>query len=371
LAVPSPLLVQERVASFDCIALSIHNINILLTDPDAPMSGPSSLFNLASALEKLKMPAPARPSTSMGFNPDAEDTPTPDVHAMATDDTALARPGFDRPRKQLGRAATSTAADFVSSAAWATSDAPTSQDASTSAETPKFPRPVMGEPGSLRVGSGAIMGTGRGRLMTKVSRNPTLSTVLGSPVKQGQGMHVAPNAEDNINGGEAHEELVSPADPKRSVRFTATDDMDISELSSDGPSRARDKEIFKQNASRRASLVSHSLTQSLSALPPNNPPTPVVMGPPATPPRREGLRSSSSNYPSTSSGIPQPSNREVPPPGSVKSAPAKIKADKEPQPALTVLKDCKVFVDIKSPNGEDAGDLFVDMLKGLGARVRS
>ena len=37
--------------------------------------------------------------------------------------------------------------------------------------------------------------------------------------------------------------------------------------------------------------------------------------------------------------------------------------------SLDVLKDCTIFVDVRTEDGEDAGGLFVDMLRGLGAKV--
>jgi hypothetical protein len=37
---------------------------------------------------------------------------------------------------------------------------------------------------------------------------------------------------------------------------------------------------------------------------------------------------------------------------------------------LDILKDCVIFVDVRTEDGEDAGSLFVDMLRGLGAKVR-
>jgi hypothetical protein len=37
--------------------------------------------------------------------------------------------------------------------------------------------------------------------------------------------------------------------------------------------------------------------------------------------------------------------------------------------ALKVLKKCAIFVDVRTDDGDDAGSLFVDMLRGLGARV--
>ncbi|KAF8320337.1 hypothetical protein DL93DRAFT_2034587, partial [Clavulina sp. PMI_390] len=38
---------------------------------------------------------------------------------------------------------------------------------------------------------------------------------------------------------------------------------------------------------------------------------------------------------------------------------------------LTILKDCVIYVDVKTDDGADAGELFVNMLKGLGARIIS
>ena len=37
--------------------------------------------------------------------------------------------------------------------------------------------------------------------------------------------------------------------------------------------------------------------------------------------------------------------------------------------SLDVLDQCIVFVDVRTEEGEDAGALFVDMLRGLGAKV--
>ncbi len=36
---------------------------------------------------------------------------------------------------------------------------------------------------------------------------------------------------------------------------------------------------------------------------------------------------------------------------------------------LEILKECVIFVDVKTEDGEDAGSIFVDMLRGLGAKV--
>ena len=37
--------------------------------------------------------------------------------------------------------------------------------------------------------------------------------------------------------------------------------------------------------------------------------------------------------------------------------------------SLKVLKDCTIFVDVRTDDGDDAGALFVDMLRGMGAKV--
>ena len=37
---------------------------------------------------------------------------------------------------------------------------------------------------------------------------------------------------------------------------------------------------------------------------------------------------------------------------------------------LNILKDCVIYVDVRTEDGEDAGSIFVDMLRGLGAKVR-
>ncbi|KAI0292553.1 hypothetical protein BC826DRAFT_911422, partial [Russula brevipes] len=37
--------------------------------------------------------------------------------------------------------------------------------------------------------------------------------------------------------------------------------------------------------------------------------------------------------------------------------------------SLKVLKSCTIFVDVRTDDGDDAGGLFVDMLKGLGAKI--
>lgn len=37
--------------------------------------------------------------------------------------------------------------------------------------------------------------------------------------------------------------------------------------------------------------------------------------------------------------------------------------------SVRVLKQCVIFVDVRTDDGDDAGGLFVDMLRGMGAKV--
>ncbi|TBU43066.1 hypothetical protein BD309DRAFT_865046 [Dichomitus squalens] len=166
-------------------------------------------------------------------------------------------------------------------------------------------------------------------------------------------------------------------------------------------------------------MASHLLTQSLSALPSATSPT-LLQG---EDPKGKG-RAVSSSYPSTSSAaaehprgegegekdaVPTPPPRRAhatrlatgalsTPPNaykepSLRSAAAggsglgdtehasggtadgksKDKAKAETgagSPAvLSVLKDCRIFVDVRSEEGDDAGSLFVDMLRNMGAKI--
>ncbi|KZT23577.1 hypothetical protein NEOLEDRAFT_1069361 [Neolentinus lepideus HHB14362 ss-1] len=54
------------------------------------------------------------------------------------------------------------------------------------------------------------------------------------------------------------------------------------------------------------------------------------------------------------------------------SASRKARAESvAPETGLGVLKDCTIFVDVRTDDGDDAGGLFVEMLMGLGAKILS
>lgn len=120
-----------------------------------------------------------------------------------------------------------------------------------------------------------------------------------------------------------------------------------------------------------ASSALHALSESLSSLPQTpTPPKPRTVG------TRAGLRSSSAAAGKESSAldgsgsVAPGGNNEVhgsggagPRNGTVNGSGGVKKS------SLKILKRCAVFVDVRTEQGDDAGSLFVDMLKGLGAKV--
>ncbi|KAF9652071.1 hypothetical protein BDM02DRAFT_3089975 [Thelephora ganbajun] len=131
-------------------------------------------------------------------------------------------------------------------------------------------------------------------------------------------------------------------------------------------------EAWRRHASRRASYVMHNLSQSLSALPDSPPKRKEKrsMGPPPVPGTRTGLRSASS----TVSTSPKDSQGKTTP-GALDKGKQETNGSggsgKKKAPVLKILKSCVVFVDVRTDEGDEAGGLFVEMLKGLGARTLS
>ncbi|KAG8808105.1 hypothetical protein FRC17_004126 [Serendipita sp. 399] len=127
---------------------------------------------------------------------------------------------------------------------------------------------------------------------------------------------------------------------------------------------------------RRASTASLALSQSLPAPPPKSGP-----GPKAPPPAyttASGRRVVSAI--ARAAPLPSPDSKDksqedvqmvdASQPGTSsdgvnnqQSSPSKRAAP------LDILKDCVIYVDVKTEDGEDAGSLFVDMLRGLGAKI--
>ncbi|KAJ7188632.1 hypothetical protein C8R46DRAFT_878252, partial [Mycena filopes] len=358
----------------------------------------SSLQTLASALEKLRMPPPERPNTSMGFSRD--DTDSTLAESTRSADERSIGIGIGRPSGGLQRASTVASIGSTSSSTSSIAgDCPSSAKPVSAGAPPLKPalvqRPLsafMGAKGAaaaggasrLAVGTGSIMrggpsvfGAGRVRMAPKVSRNPGLPSVMGSPVKGGGGGDDDPMLEEESMP--SFEQNTDTKDTSTTERVTSPRGVtfDFSGLvefgaSKKGKEKERLPEEWRQNASRRASMAGQDLSKSVSL-----PPRPVgLMGPPETP--LLGTRSTSSSYPSSSSSEAMRRSTRI-----AKSTPANdddeaaaTAGDPQQRPAatpiqpLTILKGCIVFVDIISELGDDAARSFItDMLKNLGARV--
>lgn len=244
--------------------------------------------------------------------------------------------------------------------------------------------------GALGRTATGIFGPGLVKPSLKASRKTSLPSVMASPVKGGgggttDGNHITNTtvgvlgAEEDLGQGK-QPDVTAPSVPsgsKTSEEQNTEADLVIEELVSSAD-KGKQPEGWD---SRRASSALHALSQSLSALP-KTPPKLVAGG------TRTGLRSSSSTYYGALSGAGSGSksaqdvrDRGKPKEGtdsaaSQRNAPSKNDAAASPmeggsagKSVLKVLKKCAIFVDVRTDDGDDAGSLFVDMLRGLGARI--
>ncbi|KAH9485040.1 Microcephalin [Psilocybe cubensis] len=407
---PSPTKVVRSSSLTTLKSSSFAGRAFPMAPSQVAMGANSSLSTLSNALEKLRMPPPARPSTSMGFNRDAPgDSDDEKPATMTKDDVGVGRTSFGLGRPQgLKRASTleedsfgptaKNAAASSSKSAGSTGkklvQKPLSMFMQNKATTSKNGTSHLlrntGKPSLLNGRPLFVVGGGVRRTISKKS---TLPVVIGSPVKGGaQMMHeddevlVEDAPKEDGDNGESH----LSAAPQNSSSLSL-DELSTTAGTEKGKGKERDHDKTSKHA-RRVSMASHALSLSLSALPPPQPlPQRGLMGPPPTPPHgiKSPQRSTSSSYPSTSAGGSSPS-QPAHPTGTrssariAKIAPAvqKAKTDgmkkavSEPTPppnpnieALKVLKDCVIFVDVKTDTGDEAGSLFVEMLEGVGARV--
>ena len=423
--------------------------------PSRPMPLPrskpvSSLSTLSLALEKLAMPRPTRPSTSMGFistTDTVDDSGTKDDggigktrgmialgvaagtsagagrglkrSATVGDKSFSSRPlGSSDPIAPTGPSSSVEKSD-PSCTSTTTHVPPSPTKGINTSSPPKRPfasagpsiRPLgeklftergakifgpTGSSGASVIRSRIVAGGALGR---KASKKTTLPSVMASPPK-GAGDHDPTNEDVHSNGG-----LTKVAEDG-DVGMKNTTDISVTMNDVEDGIHGDKDNPWTRNASRRASMASQALTQSLSSIP--RTPSKGLMGPPRTP-----KRSASSSYPtaaSVSKDKPAEDKRVVREEGAgaTKSAPSMLgrvksgsdghvgtsrsarifaqeKADAESvvteaetdastdkvnaSGTLTMLRDCVIFVDVRTDNGDDAGGLFVDMLKGMGARV--
>ncbi|KAF8967932.1 hypothetical protein BDZ97DRAFT_2073318 [Flammula alnicola] len=351
-------------------------LSLFSTRPSAPgitrafsssqlQTGPSSsLSTLSNALEKLRMPPPSRPNTSMGFNRDAPGADDSfEAPARSKGDVTVERPAFATGR--LDGASSSKSA------------------ASSSKNLVQKPLSMF-----MSNKSGVAKPTGRLGLM---GNKHSVFGVGGGPRRTIKENDADADADADDAGDEDGGKIFNAIIKGSSATLL------LENLLMQGPDKGKQRETSTRpsHSSRRVSMLSRDLSQSLSALPPPSSDSRGIMGPPATPPSagRTANRSTSS-YPSSSSGSPSqagPSGATRSSARIAKTAPGALmkikggtdghvssgrKGAAEPSPppnpaaeALKVLKDCVIFVDVKTDDGDEAGSLFVEMLEGVGARV--
>jgi len=347
----------------------------------AAVSG-SSLSTLSNALEKLRMPPPSRPNTSMGFNEDLPGGDNDVSKPSSKDDTALDHGTLDHSAVGLKRSATFGAHAF------------SRVDASSKAErngklfVQKPLSAFMFRSGASAGSSGKATGTKLphfgvgGPIRRTISKKSSLPMVVGSPVKGGNGSRLTDDNSEDETGAAGGDPPAMFAPLNANVGSLIFEDLE-SEQSSKGKEKAISK---ASNASRRVSMVSHALSQSLSSLPQSS--SQGLMGPPLTPPTaRGGTISSTSDKtspragPSTAVGGTRSSARiatrttqtkaqDDAPNSSAKKDTTVAQPPTNPVPeSLKVLNDCVVFVDVRTDEGGEAGSLFVELLEGIGAKV--
>lgn len=412
-----------------------QRFNLVSRASQPPLS--STLSRISSALDRLKQPPPERPNTSLGFNRAATSFGDDDGLAekssrpvLSQDDTGIGRRAASlEPRPQpLKRASTVGSLGAGSSAGPSRLMLPppvpkgrTDTTASTSERPaqnkinlhsgivvgkPKgnitfgIRQPAGGSTKPRMFGVGALTGMARSRVVHRASRETSLPTVEGSPVKGGGVGGITSEGAKTLPEDDDMDMLVSePSNNKDDNVFLdkspASQTMDIGDSDLDailagvstsdnvkGKGKEKSDTHWNDATSQRASMASQLLSQSLSALPqtPTRIPSKVKEFRPGT---RAGLRSSSSTYPSgskpgaqtapgalenggSSSGAHVSAHAKgagdtngASPPGSADSKKASLK----------ILKSCKIFVDVRTEDGDDAGALFVDMLRGLGAKA--
>ncbi|KAF8633427.1 hypothetical protein AX17_004598 [Amanita inopinata Kibby_2008] len=345
----------------------------------------SSLSTLANALEKLRKPPPSRPNTSLGFHDQSDESIVPQ-EVSSSDGTTLGkeRPSSStklRPRSSSFSLPTSTS----SSSSRITKPQSSVQRPISAFLTGKqgfdstndvnlFAKPGNGlppRPKFFGVGGGGVFGMGMKSRAHKVSRKTSLPMVVGSPVKGGEIVNTADDYTDVVNVDDHSLEIVMDIVPDAK-------DLDIDEyfvpIAADsaeetGKNGKDDINPWK-TSSRRASLASLALSESLNALPPKG-----TMGPPPMIPRhgQRITRSVSSSYASVTQSAEdkvQSGRRRT---GSVvitgsRSSEGDSRGS-DVSSSLKFMKDCVVFVDVRTDDGDDAGSLFVEMLEGTGAKI--
>ncbi|KAJ2914403.1 hypothetical protein MD484_g6014, partial [Candolleomyces efflorescens] len=313
-------------------------------------SGGSTLSTLSSALEKLRMPAPSRsrPSTSMGFNRDIDDDSDMASGSRVQDDSNVGKKSSSTELTDrggagaLGRSTTLGSNHFLSKG-----KAPAAGGLKQQLKQSTLFFPKTGVPGRAKPFLGGFSKA------PKASRNPGLPTVIGSPVKGGRAP--APMDEDD---GEEVEAFKAGGEEMENPLFSPTESNGTEDK---GKGKGRAKDEF---SSRRASVVSHLLSQSLQSMQSESSNGKGLMGPPPVPANISARSSGSINSPgSVGDGTTPPGRRStriaaVAATQAMTTAHSSKKAADADKPvvneALKFLKDCIIYVDVKTEAGEEA-----------------
>ncbi|KAF5320900.1 hypothetical protein D9619_001948 [Psilocybe cf. subviscida] len=387
----------------------------------------SSLSQLSNALQKLHQPAPARPSTSMGFNLDGGDETDNDNDILTTkDDAAIGQRksiGLVRVGSSASQRSVTLGSDAFKSAASSSSTTTATAMSSTTAASSSLARPTASSQAKLvqkklafgsnktatgppRFGTGAAMrgrpvggggvskvrplfGVGGG-LRRTASKKSSLPVVIGSPVKGGSSSNAMAEEEEQEEedaGGEIFNTILNTGGSATTL---------LTNLLAQQPEKGKDSERGAHKPpshSRRVSMLSRDLLVAATAPPPPPPSSSDasggasgsgsggkgLMGPPPTPPSVASVKSTSDSG-SPSTGAAKRSSARIAKTTAAAAVESSIAAGKKramdpppvPNPAaeaLQVLNECVIFVDVKTDEGDEAGTLFVDMLGTLGARV--
>ena len=236
-------------------------------------------------------------------------------------------------------------------------------------------------------------GVGKRRPFEKVSKKSSLPVVEASPVKDSESSRTVNGNPNELplpsmgqllptasTSREENDHRADPAPPvgvePMNLQEAFIGHVDVPKADGNLPESGEVEllDVWK-DASRRASLASQFLQQTLAVLPSTPPPgssrsTTVVRPPSSSHGTRSGLRSGSSlDVAGTRRALGASSNgpdvrAHVSHSGNTAGASSITKPS-----SLKVLKSCTIFVDVRTDDGDDAGGLFVDMLRGLGAKV--
>ena len=183
----------------------------------------------------------------------------------------------------------------------------------------------------LGLGKPPPAGTGTGA-------GPGTATGTGARLRGSMGPPLAPSAA----AARASAASFTPSSASLGVGGSKTSPFVVTEEASASPDAIVDDSLGAESddrRKRRASMALRSLVDGAGDIIPVGSSSPLA-----------GLSASSPKDLMTASGG-----------GSVEKKKAK---------KLTILKDCVVYVDVKTDDGSEAGEIFVNMLKSLGARVR-